>query len=424
MKRSLLVVTLAASSGCIFPPPDKGPWETGWWDTGLPGPMMAPVCMGDVDLAFPYDRVTAYCATGTGPGMPMGFESVVPAAGGAYTEAADANLSLYNATTHTFRMVVHHSNGMTVPLLSDDTNDGNVWQDQFATPCSSYSFTGHNFLVSDGVQQAWAIRSGPTCGLSLAPNAFAPTGKVPTGPQSCTPGEAVFDLASRRVMAVANDQITAMWVSPMERVVQSFPERAWLRELEVVSWGTADKVHLGEFSKSLGLSNGHFSGGTTVPKPAQGSTIRTFAAGTLPMSTMVGVEGVFTGQPSEMPVVRMRWTCESTPANPHAIPVTGFTPHVTTMLAGYPIQQRMVFWVASDNSSIRFAPEGRYPDHVISKLTPAAAGGWTFNLPLESYGARFTGRLVPFGNSYKMQDGVVTMGTVTTPLPVKTLQRL
>ena len=430
MKRALFVVSVAWTwSGCQEWVDMGKDW--GWLaETGLDtavdtvATVDGTVCSDPRSLSFSYDDVIAYCGTGMGPGIPPGFRSIVPASVGAYVEYPN-DQSVSDEETNTFQVVVSNSTGS--PLLNNDPYDGNIWENQWDPPCSDYQFynNGHNWMIRVGTQALFTDPLGPTCGLTVNAQSFAPPGRVPSGPQSCTAGEALFDLAVRHVLAGPDaGDASAIWVSPLERVTRPFPERAWLRELEVVSWGNANKVQLAEFSKSLGLTEGHFVGGTSIPRPAQGSTVRTFATGTMPMSTLVGIEGTFNDQSSELPVLRMRWSCESNASNPHAVPVTGFTPHVGTLLAGNPVQQRMVFWVASDNTSVRFAPEGRYPDYVNGKLTPAAAGGWAFSLPLESYGAKFTGRLVPFGNTYKVMDGVVVVGTVTTNLPVKTLQRL
>jgi len=144
------------------------------------------------------------------------------------------------------------------------------------------------------------------------------------------------------------------------------------------------------------------------------------------MLTMMGTEEMpITGTNTTLPRLHLKWSCQMSTTAPHSIAVADRSGHVATLSEMSPIQSRIVFWVANNESDVRVAPEGRYLDYVESKLTTSSAGGKTFMVPLPGYDATFTGRLVVNGSSYKLYDGEVIFGGSTpNTLSTKTLTPL
>ena len=170
------------------------------------------------------------------------------------------------------------------------------------------------------------------------------------------------------------------------------------------------------------LDGGSFSGTTSITPDSPGPTVRTFAVGARPMSTMMGIQDLSrTSTETGFPKLHLTWSCEMDTNNPHALSVSGRTPYVGTLPELSPIQSRVVFWFANDQSDVRAAPEGRYLDYVESDLVAVTAGGRTFTLPIPGYGATFSGRFVQESGTVKLyvDDKEVGSGKIEQTTPFK-----
>ncbi len=241
------------------------------------------------------------------------------------------------------------------------------------------------------------------------------------GKKKSVPGAADFDFAVRRQFINDGSKAT-LWLSPILAELASFPERAWLRSIEVIDWGSATNLHLADFTSSFEIDGWDLGGMVITPSSGNPTT---FSVGQQPMTVMMGTSSMpVDGETLALPKVRMSWSCQVNPTNPHPIAVEDRSGHVMSLPGSLPIKSRLVFWPALDGSDIRMAPEGRYLDYVQSKLEPSTLGGTTFSFPFVGHDARFDGRLVPFGGSFRILDGVVTFGETPQTLPTITLKKL
>lgn len=295
--------------------------------------------------------------------------------------------------------------------------DGSTWSWETvpASPCDYGVETISAYVVWPDGTQGWTI--GGSCPASVAPMAAVPAGKVPSGSQTCTPGSETFELQLLRRAQGALDDSLVRWVpiatGPNPEVP---PERAWLTQLEVLDWGTADNLQIS--------SGPHFAaflhnGATPVQTSAMtsaGPAIRTFAASSQPFVSTLGSEHVdVSASDFEGPTVKLTWTCGvQTPS--HFAPPVGLQGHVGTLPSAAGVGHRVVVWVDTTNLQIRFAPEGRFADNVLAALTPATTGH-TFEASLPAFDATLTGRLVQTGSTYKLEALTLAQGDASASVP-------
>lgn len=380
-------------------------------------------CVGDASnfALGQYDEISAVCVSGTSSfGYPPNFGEQVPSSSGVY--AGTVSEVSWDSGTGEFLLEVVNSSGA---LVNDYGNDGTIWEWTYDAACNDYPITGHDFYYIDGVYYGWMVPAAPDCPVVVQPMPIAPPGRVPTGPQACVAGQADFDLAVRRAVATDGSE-ASLWVVPLATTEIGFPERAWLRQLEVLEWGDADNLHVWPTIARPQTSGMNLvGGGIRAQKPASGPTTLTFAAGAQSMSSVMGIERLdLTGVTRQLPKVRLTWSCESDAQNPHGIPITGFTGYAATMPEISPIQHRLVFWGATDGTKVRIAPEGRYLDYVEADLTPSGQGGSTFIAPLSAYEATLAGRIRVINGQVWLLDLVATVGTQTVQLQNRVLAPL
>jgi hypothetical protein len=370
-----------------------------------------------------YDEITALCVSGeSSVGVPPDFEvevpfltnSIYPAPYTAYPSWTD-----YDSGSDRFLMEVTNGSGA---LLNSYGSDGTSWPWEHGPDCSDYTIDGVDFYVIDGLSYGWTNIFAADCEVEVLPLPAAPNNKVPSGPQACVAGEGDFEFAIHRVFGSDGANAT-LWLTPILEDGTAFPERAWLRELEVVSWGDATNLWLAGYNAPIGATGFGLNGGTDIPKPSSGPTVLTWAAGVVPMSTLMGTEAIPSAGTVELPKVHLTWSC---PANgsTHWVNVPGRTGHAAIVPSTYGIDHRVVFWIANDQSTVRIAPEGRYTDYIESDLVTAPSGGKTFEVRLPVYDVIFTGRLVKPATVYQLKDAVITVNGTPVTLSDQTLTTL
>lgn len=416
-------IWMLAGSSC--PGTKDGDYETDPADPGCTGRMS--------NLGVHYGQIPAICMQGTSPVGAPDVEVEVPwydaGLGAVNPYLAYDTFNSYDAATDVFEVTVSRSDGdplvFTDPYVYAPVGDGNFWDWEFVNPSCDYTLTDYNWLVFDGTTTAFSNPGGPDCGIGYPalPALPATSGHVASGTQACVAGEADFDMVVRRVFGNDGDRATMVLAPVATSTGVAVPERAWLRELKVLSWGSATNLHLATADNKPIEVDDWTLNGTTITKPSSGIRIVTYGIGVNPMSVGMGTQEMPIGITNTLPKLHLKWSCEASTATP----VAGFTPHVLAAPAELaPIKNRIVFWVSTDGTTVHVAPEGRYLDYVSAPLETytGAGGGTTFILDLPNYEATFTGRLVPFGTSYKLYDGTATHPGGTVLLGTKTLTRL
>ncbi len=384
---------------------------------------------GRLQALLAYDYIWAVCMTGTSTvGHPDNLEMTVPAPPPYLAYPVYEN---YNGAADEWTIGIGHGT-WGQPLLHDFQNgDGIIWDYTYDPDCADYDFEAASFWWQDGANFGWT--GGSICegqnGMPAPPPPMAAQGRVPSGEQACVAGEADFQMAVRRPLR-EDDEYATLWLVPVSTDAAPFPERAWLREIEVVDWGDATNIHYADFMERIKAVDGFELNGTQIEKPASGPTVVTFPVGKLPMSTMMGTSSLPVpdepGETAALPELHLTWSCEMDKQNPHAIKIADRSGHAVTLGESNPIQNRIVFWVADDGEDVHVAPEGRYSDYSLSELAAYSGPGKTFRIDLPGYGRRsvFAGRLVPFNSSYKLEDGLVTIAGTDYTIPTKVLTPL
>jgi len=370
-------------------------------------------CAGQLDsLGLEYYELLDVCVSGTSAsGVPPNYQLTVPSAFGEYS----ANQSASNWDGASFWMLETNASGV---MMNDYPYDGTSWPWTFDASCADYTITTADYYIIDGYSYGWVynVYSCTDSGFPLpSPPPLAPDGKNASAGEACTAGEANFDLGVRRVLVNDASEQT-LWVSPVQVSGTGFPERAWLRELDITSWGDADNLQLVDPAAPLTNNGLDVANATQISKPT--STV-TWAAGARPMSTMFAIERMPISSTTHLPTVHLKWSCPT--GTTTWVPVPNHHGQAATIPSTYGHSQRIVFWIADDASHVRIAPEGRYPDYVQSALIAAPSGGKAFSVHLAAYDATFTGRLVHSGTTFELHDGKVVSGSTTVNLPTQVL---
>jgi hypothetical protein len=209
----------------------------------------------------------------------------------------------------------------------------------------------------------------------------------------------------------------------------SIPERAWIRSLEVLDWGSADNLQIAPtaYDAHLKWSGWHVANTTQeILKPTSGTSTTTWSAGQTAYSNLFAIEKLdLTGSTVSLPELRISWSCEVNAQTPHFSTPAGYSGFATLIPTLAPIESRIVFWVGSGGDEVFIGPEGRWRDMFRSSLETDPAGGKRFTIAIPPYDATFTGRLVPHSSgSYDLRDAVAVVGTGNYTLQDRVLSPL
>ena len=196
------------------------------------------------------------------------------------------------------------------------------------------------------------------CDNNLPSPTYASPGKIPTSSMECTPGEATFQLGE--VALIDRWNHTSAMVVPWAIEPATFPEHAWLREIEVLDWGSATGVHIAEFGEYMYWWHHDRPDCTEDLDAFSGPSRLTFPAGEHVMSDVMGVSGVTADADVQLPTLRIRWSCELDEKAPHTGLIRQHRAFVATVPELAPITSRLVLWWAADDR-LYVGPEGRFP---------------------------------------------------------------
>ena len=211
---------------------------------------------------------------------------------------------------------------------------------------------------------------------------------VETAPTACTPGRATFQLMARDISKGTSSNV-GLWLTPLANRPATFPERAWLREINVMNWGSADNLHVARFGDRLSFKGAQVSNGHVLA-PSAKSAMR-FDVGDVPMSTMLGSANFTLETGTTLPEVEISWTCEANPNDPHysVIQEPGYLARIPPQLG---IGRAIAIWVDWPGGKLRVAPQGRFEDYLLVDLKPSRANASKFSGRLPAYDASFEGQ--------------------------------
>ncbi|MFO0633684.1 MAG: hypothetical protein U0168_12610 [Nannocystaceae bacterium] len=235
--------------------------------------------------------------------------------------------------------------------------------------------------------------------------------QLETAPTACTPGSATFELVALGASSGIGDA-AALWVTPIAEGNARFPERAWLRRIEVEDWGTAQNLHVARLHDHLGFAGDVVSNGRVLTGP---QSVMDLPVGQAPMSTMFGIAGATLGPSTTLPRVRLSWSCPAGNVGQYATPIDdpGF---VASPLAELGYGHRVVIWSDWQGDMLRVAPEGRFVDHQVVRLHKTSQTSATFTVRLDAYDALLAGRITKSAGNLVLSNATLTIADETVPV--------
>ena len=350
-------------SGCVWktdtyedPPYDEASEDTdGYLDTGT-----ETECIFTDVVAIPMnDAAISYCVAYSGPDAGAPYD--VTAAGTCNTPGSDPGSALDLGEDRWLTYTTQQAYD-SVPNLC---NYGTGWIYYHLTPstgnCEHYTELGHNFVMWNGgyPEPLYEVGLGHAdCAASWDTVAMLarPSSVVKVSAPGCTAGSATFDLVARQARK-ENETGVAVQMVPIAETNATFPERAWLRSIEIEDWGDAPMLRFAAYGQELNFSNGNVTGGYVIEAP---DTELNLSVGNAMMSAMIGGASIPEG--GELPRITLTWSCEvSSPA--HYTSVPNHVPHVMN-LSSHGVDHRFVLWVDQSAQMIRVAPRGRFNDYI------------------------------------------------------------
>jgi len=291
--------------------------------------------------------------------------------------------------------------------------------------CSDYTLDGVSYVIYDnyGLLVSEPSFGGPLCeGVNQYDGYFTSLSydRLPSGPTACTPGSAEFELGARAVLEGTPGDVS-VWLTPVALEEAHFPERAWLRRIEVLDWGTATNLHVAALGDRLSFVGADVSNGSTLT-PAGGDSYN-LAVGAAPMSTMFGTAHLPLDDDTVLPTVQLHWSCQVDSEAPHFDPIPE-KPFILALPDTMGIEHDLVLWVDLPNKLLRIAPEGRFSDAVMVRLAQIDATTHGFAGTLPSYDMAFRGKLVKQGTVLKLVGAQVALGTAEFDVADSTLTPL
>lgn len=232
--------------------------------------------------------------------------------------------------------------------------------------------------------------------------------KLDSSPASCAAGTATFQMMARATGGAASS--ATVWLTPVAQTAAQFPERAWLRQVEVLDWGAATSLRIARLGEHLILKPSGVVGGRAQAKSAVPLQL---PAGDTPMSTMFAIDHVAASAP--LPRVKLSWSCEQDPANLHYRSLG--QGYVGTPLASLGSPQRIVLWPDWAEHHLDLALEGRFVDHVPAALAITGPQSATFTVRIPAYGATLSAAIRQVDNTIYVTSATVKMGDSVRLIP-------
>jgi hypothetical protein len=231
---------------------------------------------------------------------------------------------------------------------------------------------------------------------------------------ACTAGSGTFRLVHHTWHD--SDNNGTGWSSLLPILVDGddFPERAWLRTIEVTAWRDASELFLVEHTHALEVDGSDSIDTTYTESLTPLNDDRSFSVGEIVMGTVFAAEGVDLVGGDEMPTVDISWTCEqASPPDPlHYVdlnPPQAWGERVKDLpdIGFTGIDARVILRIdgAKDEASIEL--QGRRSQRFIVPLTQTSGNTWTF----DHQSAAFAVDAV----------GTITRGTTDTTIVFSTL---
>jgi hypothetical protein len=317
-----------------------------------------------------------------------------------------------------------------VPYLCDINYGFGTWTASFpegpSSVCEDYTLGGVSYVTYDEYglltpEPDWG--GGPVCPYEIQYGGYYMSPEyddVPSGPTDCTPGTAKFKLASRAVAEGAGD-LVSVWLTPLAIEEAHFPERAWLRRVKVLDWGTASNLHVAGLGDHLSFSGSTVGNGRVLTAAA--GNIHDFAIGESPMSAMFGIGNLTLDENTALPEVELSWSCQVNAQSPHFEAITQ-SPFVAELPAIAGFEHDIVFWVDWPKKLLRIAPEGRFSDFVRVHLYQVDANTASFAGTLPTYDLAFKGKLHKVNGIVHLEDARVAIGTTEYDLDDRVLAPL
>lgn len=190
---------------------------------------------------------------------------------------------------------------------------------------------------------------------------------------------------------------------PILKSGPDFPERAWIRRVEVTDWGDAQALHLLKTGQYLRLDGDEVQSGPIETLDSQSST-RTFAVGVLHMGSTVVVDGVPDDEAFALPALKLDWSCEVDPQQPHFQVITPPQAYARRLkdlgITGVNLDHRVIMRINAPASIGVLELQGRHHDRISFPITSDGAD-WAFDFDDTALGVDAAGTVSPSGQHDK-----------------------
>lgn len=222
--------------------------------------------------------------------------------------------------------------------------------------------------------------SGPDC---------AGNGTTTTSLACTAANDVEIDLYHRHVRDLGGDAYEHSRLLPLVVSGGDLTERAWLRSIEVVDWGDASELFVVPYGEHLRLVNGDYVDASSMVKLDLTNDSDTFSVGQVHMGATFVIDSIPPGPSFEPPHIRVDWTCEYNPSNPHFdvanvasayasrlsdLSTLGLTQDHRVILRGYP-----------GPSVVTIELQGRHRDRIVVPVT-LSGGALHFDYQSDMYG--------------------------------------
>jgi len=239
---------------------------------------------------------------------------------------------------------------------------------------------------------------------------------------TCSAGSGEFKLYKYHTWDDNRDGTGIIRRFAVQQSGDTFPERAWIREINVTDWGTANKLVFGKVGHWMERSGDTLSTTNAVTLNSSSSD-QTFSSGVLTMGTTIAEDGFdLDNQNGDPPVVDVSWTCET--STPSAYNVISLPPlyaaHLEDLgVTGVSSPHRVVAYLNTSGSNhfLRVALEGRYHDGWHVPVHAVGGGSYAFDSKFTDNKVHVAGTVSASQQSLDIDFSTFTVGGVDLGTP-------
>ena len=238
---------------------------------------------------------------------------------------------------------------------------------------------------------------------------------------SCSSGSARFKLYKYFTSDKNHDDAGVIQRFAVKQSGDSFPERAWIREIDVVSWGSASKLVFGKVHHWLEFSGTDTLSTTNAVTVTSSNSNPTFASGVLTMGTFIAEDGFdLSNGTGTAPVVDITWSCEvPSPAHYSVLSLpTAYGDQLSDLaIDGLTSPHLLKAYLDTSALKLRVGLQGRFWDAWEVPVTSAGGGVYEFDHQFTVNNIHVAGSVSTTANTMTVDFDTFTVGGVSLGTP-------